>query len=181
MSDSHPCQYDGHTPDHIPTTHGERGYCKVCLEYDYVAETVAVNLGGVHLGLRWKPCPSALEIEARKRLAGLLSAAPTRQPTPSEPAPAAPPAEPTPYAALLAYAADELKGGERKAVEVLCSTNGSLAVADFALAIGWDCFDGGQWSSLQNRLNKKLRKQGWLIERRDNHARLRPYENATEK
>jgi hypothetical protein len=92
-----------------------------------------------------------------------------------------PPEETAPYSALLAYAAEELKAGERKAVEVLCSKNGSLTLAGFALAMGWGCFDGGQWSSLQSRLNKKLRKQGWLIERHDNRAQLRPYENATKK
>lgn len=70
MSDIHPCQYD-HTPDHIPTQPGEKGYCKVCLEYDYVAEVSGVNPYGpgsfLRLGLRWTPCISALEIEARKR------------------------------------------------------------------------------------------------------------------
>jgi hypothetical protein len=98
------------------------------------------------------------------------------EPTPSEP-PAAPPAGTTPYSALLAYAAEKpLKGDELRAVKVLCDNNGSLALADFAVAMGWDCFNNGRWSSLQQRLKQKLRKQGWLIERRDNHARLRTHE-----
>jgi hypothetical protein len=52
---------------------------------------------------------------------------------------------------LLDYAARELKGDERKAVEVLCSKNGNLALADFALEIGWDSFNDGQW-----RMVKKI-------------------------
>jgi hypothetical protein len=71
--------------------HGEKGYCKVCLAWDYVAETQAVDLAGVHLGLRWTPS-LASEIEARMRLAGLLPAAGTPQPAPTfaQTAPAAP-------------------------------------------------------------------------------------------
>jgi hypothetical protein len=64
--------------------HGEKGYCKVCLKYDYVAETVAVDLGGVHLGLRWAPCPSALEIEARMRAPEQTPPALAPQPASSE-------------------------------------------------------------------------------------------------
>jgi hypothetical protein len=87
MSDSPPCQY-GHTPDHIPTTHGEKGYCKVCLEYDYVAETVGVSLhsGVVVRPTRWTPS-SALEIKARERRVGRLPPAPTPLPAPSAPPP----------------------------------------------------------------------------------------------
>jgi hypothetical protein len=82
MPDTHFCHdYQPHTPDHDPTVHGEEGYCKVCLEYDFVAEAVAVNISGpggflVVKPVRWTPCASALEIEARKRLAGMLPAAP---------------------------------------------------------------------------------------------------------
>jgi hypothetical protein len=68
--------------------HGEKGYCKVCLKYDYVAETVGVSpsRGVVVEPRHWTPS-SALEIEARMRLAGLLPPA-APQPAPSEPAPA---------------------------------------------------------------------------------------------
>ncbi len=75
-----PPRYD-HTPDHIPTLHGEEGYCKVCLEYNYTVYTASVGMGGVHLGLRWAPCVSALEIEARKRqVAGSKDATTSAQP-----------------------------------------------------------------------------------------------------
>jgi hypothetical protein len=75
MSDINPCQY-GHTPNFRPTLHGQRGYCKVCLEFDFVAETVSVSLsrGVVVEPTHWTPS-SALEIEARKKLAGLLPVA----------------------------------------------------------------------------------------------------------
>jgi hypothetical protein len=85
MSESHPCQY-GHTPDHIPTRHGEKGHCRVCLEYDYVAETVGVNAsqGVVVRPTHWTPS-AASEILARKMHAGLLPAAPAAPPpAPSE-------------------------------------------------------------------------------------------------
>jgi hypothetical protein len=102
--------------------------------------------------------------------------------SPSAPPPP-PPAETTPYSSLLGYAAEELKGDERKAVEVLCANNGSLALADFALAMEWDCFNEPQWSSLQTRLNKKnkLQGQGWRLSRHDNRAILRSYESPTKK
>jgi hypothetical protein len=83
MSDIDPCQYD-HTPDHKPTQHGETGYCKVCLVYDFVAYISGVNPygpGGFHvLGLRWTPCVSALEVEARQRRHGQLPVAPSETP-----------------------------------------------------------------------------------------------------
>ena len=79
MSDIQTCQYD-HTPDHKPTMHGEKGYCKVCLKYDYVAEAVGVNINGpgsflVVRPVRWTPSPAS-EIVNRKVLAGLLPVAP---------------------------------------------------------------------------------------------------------
>lgn len=83
MSDTLPCQY-GHTPDHIPTRHGDKGYCRVCLEYDYIAETVGVNAnqGVVVRPTHWTRS-TASEIVHRKMLAGLLSTAPTPQPAPA--------------------------------------------------------------------------------------------------
>jgi hypothetical protein len=81
--------------------HGEEGYCKVCVKYDYVAETVAVDLGGVHLRLRWKPSP-ALEIEARMRAAGRTPPALASQPSSSEtPAGGQPPTVSKEEAAVL--------------------------------------------------------------------------------
>jgi hypothetical protein len=132
---------------------------------------------------------------SQAELERLASAEPQPAPTPAAPAAPQPaPSKTTPetepvadgavdYHPLLVYAAQKLKGDERKAVEVLCGNNGSLALADFALAMEWDCFDEGQWSSLQNRLNKKnkLQGQGWRLRRHDNHAILRSYESPTAK
>lgn len=116
-----PPRYD-HTPDHTPTMHGEKGYCKVCLVYDFVAETQSVDYGGVHLGLRWTPCVSVLEIEARKRLAGLLAA--------PQPGPAVtPPVEATPVQltaverALILYTRNPSQSLRKLAREVGCDVS----------------------------------------------------------
>ena len=77
MSDKHFCRNDHpHKPDHIPTMHGEKGYCRACLEWDYTAETQSISAGaGVVLGLRWTPS-SATEILDRRKLADEKPSAP---------------------------------------------------------------------------------------------------------
>lgn len=134
---------------------------------------------GLHLfPVRWQTHEAARHTEVMQRLVEIrstIAGLPKTPPTTVYPA----------YRVLREYAAKELKGDGRKAVEVLCSSNGSLPLVDFALAMGWDCnngrIDDGQWSSLQQRLKPKLRKQGWELRRHDNHAQLRPYETATKK
>jgi len=107
-----------------------------------------------------EPTPTGYD-EARVALALFQRAVDNLTDSSTSGPPPPPPAETNPYSALLAYAAKELKGDGRKAVEVLCAKKGSLAVADFALAMGWDRFDDGRWSSLQQRLKQRLRKQGY--------------------
>lgn len=74
------------------------------------------------------------------------------------------------YRALTEWAAENLKGKQRRVVELLAENNGKLALPDLNLACGWD---GDQFGRCRQHVNRGIRKAGWLVERHDNEARLR--------
>ncbi len=84
------------------------------------------------------------------------------------------------FAALrAAVEMSKLKGNERTAVILLCDRGGRVPLSDVAFAFGWVVSHAtsvtvfaNQWTSLQSRLNGKLRKHGWRVSRHDNCVRV---------
>lgn len=75
---------------------------------------------------------------------------------------------------IASWAADELKGKQRRCIEMLAGGSGAIPIADLACdsAIDWaDPFDE-PFKSMVKALNPKLRKKGCRIHRHDNEARL---------
>ena len=86
-----------------------------------------------------------------------------------------PPAEwKTALAGLQAWAAKELKGKQRRVVELAIENGGECALSDLAIdsTIDWKTPCDDAFNSIRRALNKKLRKQGWHLGRNDNKARL---------
>jgi len=77
------------------------------------------------------------------------------------------------YRELAKWAADNLKGKQRRMIELLAENNDKLPLADLNLACDWSN-DG--FNRCRQHVNKVLRKAGWLVERHDNEARLRQLE-----
>jgi hypothetical protein len=90
-----------------------------------------------------------------------------------------PPADP--FADLRQFARDNLKGQERRVIEVLCDAGGELPIADLAAkdGVGWsDEFEG--FNNAKKRLNRKLKKIGWTVARQSNAAKLNRIEGSKE-
>jgi hypothetical protein len=86
-----------------------------------------------------------------------------------------------PYADLRQFARDELKGQERAVIEALCDAGGTLRLADLAVKSGVNWTDAKEgFKNARDRLNGKLKNQGWVISRYDNQAKLRRKTSAKE-
>jgi hypothetical protein len=81
------------------------------------------------------------------------------------------------YDALLDFAHENLKGIERRVVELLCKQQGPCRLADLAVdsAIDWDSPYDDAWNSARRRINQKLKAAGkpWRLIRSGNAACLR--------
>ncbi len=78
------------------------------------------------------------------------------------------------YRELARWAMDDLKGKQRRAVELLIEHNGRIAISDLATdpAIDWQKPFDDAFNSLKQALKEKLSKLGWRIFRQSNEARL---------
>jgi hypothetical protein len=65
-----------------------------------------------------------------------------------------------------------LKGNQRRVVELLIENDGRIPLSDLASEIGWQPPFDNAFNSLRGHLNKKLRKVGWKVSRQDNNAHL---------
>jgi hypothetical protein len=77
---------------------------------------------------------------------------------------------------LRAFAAENLKGIERRVIELLCDNGGEMALADLAIDSGieWTMPCKDSWESAMRRINKKLRGKILLrLHQHDNKARLK--------
>src|SRR5262249_11061056 len=92
-----------------------------------------------------------------------------------------PPLSPTPHIAkefedLIPFARDNLKGIERRIIELLCERRGECKLSDLAgdAGIGWNAPYDDAWNSARKRINRKLKRDGlsWRLSRSDNAARL---------
>ena len=84
--------------------------------------------------------------------------------------PVTPLPEPPIYPDLLVLVGElGLKGDERALVEVVAAS-GRVSLADFAKTHGWDATYDNSWEGLQGRLNRKMRRHGWRLNREDSHA-----------
>ena len=90
------------------------------------------------------------------------------------------PQEVTPgvYQQLAKWAADKLKGKQRRTVELLAENNGRIEMKDLATdpAIDWEAPFDNQFNSLAKAVNPKLRKIGWRIFRQSNEARAEKWQ-----
>ena len=90
------------------------------------------------------------------------------------------PQEVTPgvYQQLAKWAADKLKGKQRRTVELLAENNGRIEMKDLATdpAIDWKAPFDNQFNSLAKAVNPKLRKIGWRIFRQSNEARAEKWQ-----
>ena len=74
------------------------------------------------------------------------------------------------YRELAEWAAEELKGKQRRVVDLLVGNNGMMPIPDLKLACEWE---GDEFGRCKQHVNNKLHKIGWIVERHDNEARLR--------
>jgi len=75
---------------------------------------------------------------------------------------------------LRDFAGNQLKGIERAVIEALCNSNGELPIADLAVKPGVDWSNPvNGFKNAQRRLNPKLKKQGWTLQRKANTAKLK--------
>jgi hypothetical protein len=72
--------------------------------------------------------------------------------------------------ALRQLAAKKLKGDERLIVERVCDGNGVCPLKELAMCIPWNSPYDGAFNSARQRINAKLKKDGWQIYRRDGAA-----------
>jgi hypothetical protein len=89
--------------------------------------------------------------------------------------PPSPPEPPSEFAELLKFAEkNAIKGNERLALELICKNGGTLPIKDIAIeeSINWPEPYDDSWKSLQGRVNKKIKPQGWKLSRRNNKAVL---------
>lgn len=75
---------------------------------------------------------------------------------------------------LASWAARELKGKQRRCIELLAEEMGAVPIADLACdnAIDWGNDFDEPFKSMVRALTPKLGKQGWRIYRHDNEARI---------
>ncbi len=80
----------------------------------------------------------------------------------------------TQLATLRNWVADNLKGKQRRVVELLIDNNSKYPLADLAndSQISWQVPYENAWNSMRSALIGKLKQQGYRIERQDNEARL---------
>lgn len=78
------------------------------------------------------------------------------------------------YAVLSKWVADNLKGKQRRVMELLIEHNGRLPIVDLATdsGVGWTAPYDEAWNSIRSKLNAKLHKIGWRTSRHSNEARL---------
>jgi hypothetical protein len=76
---------------------------------------------------------------------------------------------------LRQIAANELKGIERRIVELVCDGNGSCPLRDLAMdsGIAWEVPYDNAFNSAKQRINDKLKKRRWQIYRHDSNAKAR--------
>ena len=78
-----------------------------------------------------------------------------------------------PYAELRAFARNRLRGQERAVLEALCDANGELSIVDLATKSGVNWTKAKeQFKDVRRRLNPKLNKRRWILNRVDNTAKL---------
>lgn len=74
---------------------------------------------------------------------------------------------------LARWAQDShLFGKQLRVLEVLIENDGRTPLSDLASEVGWVWPFDNAFNSIRGHLNKKLRKVGWKVSRRDNKARL---------
>ena len=80
------------------------------------------------------------------------------------------------YADLITWASKELKGKQRRCIELLAENKGRMPIPDLAAdsKISWEAPYDNAFNSMRQVLNKKLKKAGmpFRIQRHDNEARL---------
>jgi hypothetical protein len=79
-----------------------------------------------------------------------------------------------PFGELRTFAANTLKGNQRKVVETICDANGSCPLADLAIALGWNREEAvPRFNEYKKAIQPKLRSAdlAWRLSRERNHAR----------
>ncbi|NLS96597.1 MAG: hypothetical protein GXX96_31050 [Planctomycetaceae bacterium] len=75
---------------------------------------------------------------------------------------------------LRNWAQRQLKGKQRRVLELTIESGGECAISDLAIdpAIEWDTPCDEPFNSIRKAVNSKLKKIGWKLERNNNRARL---------
>jgi len=81
---------------------------------------------------------------------------------------------PTPMQKLRCWVTKDLKGKQRRVLELLIDNDGKCPIADLAAdgQISWQSPYENAWNSMRTTLNGKLKPQGWRIECHDHKVRL---------
>jgi hypothetical protein len=76
---------------------------------------------------------------------------------------------------LQRYAEKDLKGKQRRVVDLLIEHDGTLSIADIAAdpIVNWPAPYDEVFNSMRKELNRKLKVFGLRVERKDNAARLK--------
>ena len=82
----------------------------------------------------------------------------------------------TPNDTLTEWVTSELKGKQRRVLELVIANGGSLPLADLAVdtQISWEAPFDDSFNSIRKVLNQKMKKSklSWRLDRHDNSARL---------
>jgi len=80
------------------------------------------------------------------------------------------------YKKLMQWATEELKGKQRKVIELVVDSGGEKPISEIAsdAAISWCVPYANAWNSIRKALNKKLKKapERWRLSSRDSNATL---------
>ena len=84
--------------------------------------------------------------------------------------------EPSEFSELLSWVASNLKGKQRRVMELVIDGRGECPLSDIAFdaAISWESPYDNSFNGIRRAVNLKLNKAsvGWRLERNDNKARL---------
>lgn len=70
---------------------------------------------------------------------------------------------------LLRFAEREMKGNQRRVVEMVIKAGGTKSIADIAFELRWGN-PSDNFNSCRREISAKIRSQGWDLERRDSEA-----------